>query len=71
MLVPEFAMHPEWSTWSKETGRLTIRDDAPEEAKKFYQEYLDFLKYCDDNEIDFQHPTIELSAIFILKLSLA
>ena len=53
MLVPEFAMHPEWSTWSKETGRLTIRDDAPEEAKKFYQEYLVFLKYCDDNEIDF------------------
>lgn len=42
MLVPEFVKHPEWSNWSRETKRLTIKDDAPEEAWRPYQEVFGF-----------------------------
>lgn len=53
MFVPDFVNHPEWYVWSKDTDKLSLIDDAPEEAKKSYQDYLDFLKYEEDNNLDF------------------
>lgn len=50
----EFLMHPEW--WAKESGlhyTLLLKDDAPDEAKKAYEEYLALIRWADDNQIDF------------------
>lgn len=52
-MIPEFMKHPEWYVWTKDSSHLLLIDNAPEEAKVAYQKYLDELKYCEDNELDF------------------
>lgn len=52
MHVPELMKHPSWFKWDK-NRKVVLVDNPPEEAKEAYQDYLNFLKYCDDNEIDF------------------
>ncbi|CAM3203014.1 hypothetical protein [Lactiplantibacillus plajomi] len=52
MLVLELMKHPEWFRWD-ENQKVVLIDAPPQEAQKAYQEYLDFLKYQDENEIDF------------------
>jgi len=52
MIVCEFVKHPEWYIWHP-TGPLELVEDASDEAKKAYQDYLALLKYEDENEINF------------------
>ena len=49
MIVCEFVKHPEWYIWHP-TGPLELVEDASDEAKKAYQDYLALLKYEDEND---------------------
>ncbi|VDG20607.1 hypothetical protein [Lactiplantibacillus mudanjiangensis] len=52
MFICEFVKHPEWYIWHS-TGPLELVDNAPDEAKKAYDEYLALLAYQEQHNIDF------------------
>jgi len=52
-MIPEFMKHPEWYVWTKDSNHLLLIENAPDEAKIAYQEYLDELKYEDDNGLNY------------------
>lgn len=45
--------HEEYLIFDKMFQIIGITDDAPEETKEAYQEFLEFQKYCKESNFDF------------------